>query len=73
MTLEELIIQSKTLKQIAKFLNCSERTVAFYQAIYKPTPLIGSPNDIEYENRLLSQESRGEWMHSSERHSIMGI
>jgi hypothetical protein len=73
MTFEEFIIQTKTLKQIAKFMNVSERQIASLQKIHKATPRIGSPNDIDYEDRLIAQESRGEWMNSKEREYIKGV
>jgi hypothetical protein len=73
MTFEEFIIQTKTLKQIAKFMNVSQRQIASLQRIHKATPSIGSPNDVDYEDRMLSQQSRGEWMNSKEREYIKGV
>ena len=65
--MEELLLQHKTLKEIALFLGVSERTVAVSQRRYNPAPAIGSYNDSDYEDRLLAQPSRGEWMDSKER------
>tara|TARA_R110000822_G_scaffold292795_1_gene414790 strand:- start:228 stop:449 length:222 start_codon:yes stop_codon:yes gene_type:complete len=66
--MEELLLQHKTLKEIAEFLNLSEMTVANSQTRNRPKPSEGSYNDLEYEDRLLAQPSDGSWMDSIERH-----
>ena len=71
MSLEDLVIQRKSLDEIAEFLGLCTSTIAkSLTRGNKPTPSIGSPNDTGYEDRLEAQPSKGEWMHSQERASV---
>ena len=61
MTLEELIMQRKTLKEIAEFLDIGERTIASMQNRNKVKPSHGSPLNYDYEDIEIAKESKNEW------------
>ena len=69
--MEELLLQHKTIKEIAIFLGVSESKVNRCLNRTTPTPKnnynIAGYLDSGYEDRLLAQPSRGEWMKSKER------